>query len=565
MTGLKFRAIKMGNSMKKINTLMIQPKTPETFWSHEGALKPAGFKAVMPPLGLMTIAAMLPENYTVTLIDLNVRDIAIRDIERSDIVFLTGMWIHRESFLKVLNMCHECGKTVVAGGPFVQSAYGMPGHDYLESEKIDHLIIYEAENNLPRFLRDYARGTAKKVYDNREKPSLALTPPPRFDLIQPGDYASMALQFYRGCPFNCEFCDIVQMFGRVPRTKSPAQFMQEVEALYATGYRGRLFIVDDNFIANRKSVKEMLRLLAAWQEKRYYPYMLFTEASIDLARDDELLDLMAQAGFTSVFVGIESPDSATLRATNKNQNVACDMNDAIEKIQRSGIEVMAGFILGFDTDTDDVFDHHLAFIRRNGIAQSMVGLLAAMPNTDLFKRLEREGRIIRQDNPHSGDNVDTVLNFIPTMPAEQLVEGYKRVIAETYAPGSYFARALTLISRLPDLKISELRQAAPWKRKLARSKLTNYPNRARLIFELTKLFFSSFGIHSFLFIIRSARFGLLALPTAIELVFRGRHYVSVAERIAHTKPRPIAEGNELNYEIIPQPVKSQSDINRACV
>ncbi len=524
--------------MKKTNVVMIQPKTPQTFWSHDSALKAAGFKSVMPPLGLMTVAAMLPEYYDVTLIDMNVRDLVVRDIEQSDMVFLTGMWIHRESFLKVLNMCHERGKTVVAGGPFVQSAYGRPG-DYLESDKIDHLILYEAENNLPEFLWDYARGKAKKVYDNKEKPALNLTPSPRFDLIRPDDYASMALQFSRGCPFNCEFCDIVQMFGRVPRTKSAAQFMREVEDLHATGYRGRLFIVDDNFIANRKAVKEMLRLLAVWQEEHGYPYMLFTEASIDLAKDDELLDLMTRSGFTSVFVGIESPDGATLRAANKNQNAACDMNKAIEKIQRSGIEVMGGFILGFDTDKEDAFDNQLTFIRQNGIAQSMVGLLAAMPNTDLFKRLEREGRIMSQDNPHSGDNVDTVLNFVPVMPAEKLVEGYRRVIAQTYAPKNYFARASTLISRLPDLKIAKLRGAEPWKKKLAKSKLTNYPRKTKMMLELARIFFTPFGIHALWFIIRSSRFGLLALPAAIELVFRGRHYVNVAGRIAHTKPQPV--------------------------
>lgn len=448
-------------------------------------------------------------------------------------------------------MCHDLGKTIVAGGPFVQSAYGRPGTDYLESDKIDHLILYEAENNLPQFLKDYEWRAAKKVYDNKEKPDLEFTPSPRFDLIRPDDYASMALQFSRGCPFNCEFCDIVQMFGRIPRTKSAGQFMREVEDLYATGYHGRLFIVDDNFIANRKSVKEMLRLLAVWQEEHNYPYMLFTEASIDLAKDDELLDLMTRSGFTSVFVGIESPDSATLRAANKNQNATCDMNEAIEKIQRAGIEVMGGFILGFDTDKDDAFDNQLAFIRQNGIAQSMVGLLAAMPNTDLYKRLEREGRIIRQDNPHSGDNVDTVLNFVPVMPAGKLVEGYKRVIAQTYAPKNYFARAETLISRLPDLKIRQFLRAEPWKRKLAISKLTNYPNKTKMMLELTRLFFSGFGIQAFWFIIRTSRFGLLALPAAIELVFRGRHYVNVAGRIAHTKPQPVPAVSEAKREYAP--------------
>ena len=548
--------------MRTINALMIQPKTPQTFWSHDITLKAVGFKAVMPPLGLMTIAAMLPNNYNVTLIDMNVRDLEISDIEPNEIVFLTGMWIHRESFLKVVNMCHDLGKTIVAGGPFVQSAYDRPGTDYLESDKIDHLILYEAENNLPQFLMDYEWRAAKKLYDNKEKPGLELTPSPRFDLIKPDDYASMALQFSRGCPFNCEFCDIVQMFGRVPRTKSAGQFMREVEDLYATGYRGRLFIVDDNFIANRKAVKEMLKLLADWQEEHNYPYLLFTEASIDLAKDDELLDLMARAGFTSVFVGIESPDSATLLAANKNQNASCNMNDAIEKIQRTGIEVMAGFILGFDTDKDDAFDRQLEFIGQNGIAQSMVGLLAAMPNTDLYKRLEREGRIIRQDNPHSGDNVDTVLNFVPVMPADKLVEGYKRVIAETYAPKNYFARSLKLVSRLPDLKIAGLRRAAPWKRKLAISKLTNYPSKTRIVIELGKLFFSRFGIHALLFIIRSSRFGLLALPAAIELVFRGSHYVNVAGRIAQAKPQPIPAVSEVKRESMPLLLQPVSELGK---
>jgi radical SAM superfamily enzyme YgiQ (UPF0313 family) len=546
------------DTMRTINALMVQPKTPQTFWSHDVSLKAIGFKAVMPPLGLMTVAAMFPDYYNVTLVDMNVRDLEMRDIERNDIVFLTGMWIHRESFLKVLHMCKDRGKTVVAGGPFVQSAYGRPGTDYLESDKIDHLVLYEAENNLPDFLWDYARGKAKKVYDNNEKPPLKLTPSPRFDLIEPNDYACMALQFSRGCPFNCEFCDIVQMFGRVPRTKSAAQFMREVEDLYATGFRGRLFIVDDNFIANRKNVKEMLRLLADWQEEHDFPYLLFTEASIDLAKDDELLDLMARSGFTSVFVGIESPDIATLRAANKNQNAACDMNNALEKIQRAGIEVMGGFILGFDTDKDDdAFERQLEFIRQNGIAQSMVGLLAAMPHTDLYKRLEREGRILREDVPHSGDNVDTVLNFVPVMPAEKLVAGYKRVIAETYSPKHYFDRALTLISRLPDTKATGLLRAERWKKKLAISKLTNYPSATKIVFELIKLFFSPLGLQALWFIIRSSRYGLLALPAAIELTFRGSHYFSVAERIAHARPQtqPAPAGRAVRREAAPLMLK----------
>lgn len=519
--------------MKIINALMIQPKTPPTFWSHDNTLKALGFKTTMPPLGLVTVAAMLPENYKIKLVDLNVEDLDLQDIDNSDIVMLTGMGVHRDDIIKVINLCHERGKTLVAGGPFVQSLYGTPGRDSQELEKIDHIILYEAESNLPQFLQDFAQGKAKKVYDNNEKPVLSLTPPPRFDLIRPMNYASMSLQFSRGCPFDCEFCDIVQMFGHVPRTKTAEQFMIEVEALYVTGYRGRLFIVDDNFIANRKKVKEMLRLLAAWQEEKGYPFLLFTEASIDLARDDELLNLMRKSGFTSVFIGIESPDTKTLHATNKNQNVKCDMNAAIEKVQNAGMEVMGGFILGFDTDTDDVFDRQLEFIRHNSIVQSMVGLLAAMPHTELYKRLEREGRLVR-DHSCNGDNVNTELNFIPRMPVNQLVEGYIRVIRETYSPGNYFARASTLLKRLPDLKLSKLKYAEPWVKKLSISKLTIHPNKSKMVMELLKLLFSPFGLRGLFFIIKSLRHGILSVPVTIELTFRGLHYMSVAKRIKNT-------------------------------
>lgn len=519
--------------MKTINVLMLQPKTPQSFWSHDNSLKAAGFKTVMPPLGLMTVAAMLPDNYNVTLIDLNVQDLDLRDVDRSDLVFLTGMSVHRGSFIEMINICHDRGKTIIAGGPFIQSMYGLMGSDNAEIDKINHIILYEAESNLPQFLQDYEQGKAKKIYDNREKPDLTMTPPPRFDLIRTGDYASMSLQFSRGCPFNCEFCDIVQMFGHVPRTKTAAQFMHEIETLYATGYRGRLFIVDDNLTANRKAVKEMLRSLAAWQEARGYPFILFTEVSIDLVRDDDLLHLMVRSGFTSVFIGIESPDTVTLRAVNKNMNVVNDMSTAIEKIQRAGMEVMGGFILGFDTDTEDIFDRQLDFISRNGIVQSMVGVLNAMPHTELYKRLEREGRLINIQGKglHSGDNVSAELNFIPRMPKEKLVAGFMYVIAETYKPRNYFSRSFILLSRLPHMKISALLHTEPWIRKLSVAKFTMHPNKIKLAVEFIKLCFSSYGIRGLIFIIRSLQFGVLTLPVSIELTFRGLHYINVSKRI----------------------------------
>ena len=527
--------------MKRINVLLVQPKTPSTFWSLDSAVKAAGCKAIMPPLGLMTIAAMLPDNYQVKLADLNVKELDRSEVEQSDMVFLTGMWIHRESFVTVVRLCNELGKTIVAGGPLVTSAHGVRSgaeYDYIESGKINHLILYEAESNLPAFLRDFEQGKAVKVYENREKPSLALTPVPRFDLIHPGDYGSMSLQFSRGCPFNCEFCDIIQMFGRVPRTKSPGQFIREMESLYGMGYRGRLFVVDDNFIGNKTAVKQLLREVITWQQERDYPYLLFTEASIDLARDDELLALMVKAGFTSVFLGIESPDPETLTAMNKTPNIRCDMDASIEKIQRLGLEVMGGFILGFDSDPPDIFRRQLEFIQRNGIVQSMVGLLGALPNTDLYKRLEREGRLIELREQSTGDNVDAQLNFIPKMPASTLVDGYKHVIMETYAPKKYFSRALTLISRLPDLKVRDLRHADPWRKALARAKLAHPPKTIKILWSVLGLLFSSYGYYVFPFLIKSLRYGVLSLHVAFDLAFRGRHYYTVSRKINKVEVPP---------------------------
>ncbi len=520
--------------MKKIKVLLVQPKTPPTFWSMDSAIKSVGYKSVMPPLGLMTIAAMLSENYEAVIADLNVKDLDRREIEQCDMIFLTGMWIHRESFVEVVNICSEMGKTIVAGGPFVISAYGgrdKDEFDYMKLERIDHLILYEAEVNLPDFLRDFEQGVAKKVYDNKKKPSLSLTPVPRFDLVNPEHYSTMSLQFSRGCPFNCEFCDIIQMFGRIPRTKSPDQFIGEMDALYSAGYRGRLFVVDDNFIGNKKIVKELLRKMIIWQQKWSYPYLMFTEASIDLAQDDELLNLMVEAGFTSVFLGIETPDTDSLTAMNKNQNTRCDMDASIEKIQRSGIEVMGGFIVGFDSDSADIFSRQIDFIHRNAIVQSLVGVLSAMPNTDLYKRLEQEGRLIDLGNENSGDNFSAQLNFIPKMDPETLLDGYKHILGEVFSPANYFSRALILISRLPDLKASSLSKAEPWRKALIKSKIYETPKSFNLLRGITGLLFSSYGFYVFPFLIKSLRYGILSLPIAINLAFRGRHYYIVSMRV----------------------------------
>ena len=519
--------------MKKYKVLLVQPKTPSTFWTLDSAIKAIGAKAVLPPLGLLTVAAMLPENFEAKLVDMNVEELCLREVERSDLVFLSGMCIHRKSFLQVVDLCHKLGKTIVAGGPIVMSALGVTAQakfDDLESDKIDHFILAEAEVNLPEFLQDFAGGKARKIYANLEKPDLSLTPPPRFDLIDPRDYASMSLQFSRGCPFNCEFCDIIQMFGRVPRTKTPEQFLGEMELLYATGYRGRLFVVDDNFIGNKIAVKQLLRAMISWQQERHYPFLIFTEASLDLAQDEELLDLMVQAGFTSVFIGIETPDAGTLTAINKLQNSRTDMDGSIEKIQRAGLEVMGGFILGFDSDPPDIFRRQVEFIERNAVVQSMVGLLVVLPNTDLYKRLGEEGRLFELAD-FSGDNVDIQLNFTPRLPAALLVAGYKRVLLETYAPANYFRRALLLLSRLPDLRTDILRSPVPWKVDLAKARLKHSPPLSQVLPCLLGLLLSPFGRHVFPFLLKSLRYGTLALPIAIDLALRGHHYFTLSKKI----------------------------------
>lgn len=519
--------------MKKYNVLLVQPKTPSTFWTLDSAIKAVGAKAVLPPLGLLTVAAMLPDNFEAKLIDMNVEDLCQSDVEQCDLVFLAGMCIHRKAFLQVVDLCHKLGKTIVAGGPIVMSELGLKSQailDNLESDKIAHFILAEAEVNLPEFLQDFIKGTARKIYANMEKPNLSLTPPPRFDLIAPRNYASMSLQFSRGCPFNCEFCDIIQMFGRVPRTKTSEQFLGEMELLYATGYRGRLFVVDDNFIGNKLAVKRLLLAMISWQQKRNYPYLMFTEASLNLAQDEELMDLMVQAGFTSVFIGIETPDASTLTAINKLQNSGTDMDNSIEKIQRAGLEVMGGFILGFDSDPPDIFHSQVEFIGRNAVVQSMIGLLVVLPNTDLYKRLGKEGRLFELVD-FSGDNVDIQLNFTPKLPEALLIAGYKRVLLETYAPANYFQRALLLLSRLPDLRSDVLRSPIPWKRALARAQLKNSAPLGQLLPCLFKLFLSPFGLHVLPFLFKALRYGTLALPIAIDLALRGHHYFILSQKI----------------------------------
>ncbi len=488
--------------------LMIYPEFPATYWSYKYSMPFVGKKAVMPPLGLLTIASMLPDSFEVTLIDMNTSQISIGDIENSDMVFISAMIIQKDSFDRVIDMCNECGVTVVAGGPY-------PTSSYRSINGVDHFILNEAEITLPMFLRDYENGTPERVYEDKTKPDLALTPAPRFDLINVSDYLNMTLQFSRGCPFNCEFCDIIEMFGRNPRTKVPGQFIEELDIVYNTGFRGPLFIVDDNFIGNKREVKKLLELIILWQEIHCFPFTFFTEASINLADDDELMGLMVNANFDMVFVGIETPDTTTLTVAHKNQNAAVDLFESIKRIQNSGLEVCGGFIIGFDTDPDNIFDMQINFIQKSGIPIAMIGLLIALPQTQLYRRLLGENRLISETN---GNNTHQLtMNFKTVMPEGIIVEGYKRVIAELYSPQKFFERSLVLIRRLSKNK--------------SRSTKIYWSDIRALMLSLFRQSFSRYGYWYLLFVARSIRYNYRRFPQAIGMAVMGYHFFKITGEI----------------------------------
>ena len=430
--------------MTQKHVLLVYPAFATSFWSFKFALQYLGKKSSMPPLGLLTLANMFPSDYHLRLVDMNVHPLTDADLQWADLVCTSTMIVQRQSLEHVIARAKRAGKPVVAGGPH-------PTSYWEEMEDIDYFLLGEVEDTFPRFLHDLEQGTAQHCYVPQEKPAITQTPLPRYDLITMRAYGSMLLQFSRGCPFDCEFCDITKLYGRVPRTKTPEQMLAEFDLLYNLGWRGALFLVDDNFIGNRREALRLLRALIPWQQARHYPFTLCTEASMNLVQYDELMDAMVQAGFTSVFVGIETPTPAALLATKKPQNVRKDDPEyplhAVHTLQAKGFEVMGGFILGLDGEPPEVFDLHIQFIQQAAIAMAMEGLLTVLKGTDLYHRLAREGRL-RGDT--TGNNLDTQLNFIPEMPAALLTAGYTRVLNTIYDRRleQYFARCWSLVQRL---------------------------------------------------------------------------------------------------------------------
>jgi radical SAM superfamily enzyme YgiQ (UPF0313 family) len=345
-------------------------------------------------------------------------------------VFIGAMIVQKPSVRELVNRCHRLGKKVVGGGPLFSSSAD-------EFDDVDHIVQGEAEVTLPTFVSDLARGVPGHLYASQEKPDITTTPLPKWDLINRKHYASLSVQYSRGCPFNCEFCDIVNLNGRHPRVKSDQQMIRELDLLYEMGWRGRLFIVDDNFIGNKVRVKSMLRAIIPWQRDRGYPFGLYTEASVNLADDDELMSLMVEAGFDNVFLGLETPEENSLKECGKHQNSGKDLVAAVRKIQQNGMEVMGGFIIGFDSDPPNIFDRQIKFIQNSGVVKAMIGLLNAVPGTRLYERLKREGRLLMDP---TGDNCDGSLNFVPKMDAQILKDGYEAVLKHIYSPKEYYQR-----------------------------------------------------------------------------------------------------------------------------
>jgi len=419
-----------------MNILLVYPEFPDTFWSFKHALKFISKKSAYPPLGLVTVAAMLPQHWNKKLVDLNVSSLSLKDLKWADYVFISAMVVQRKSVQNIISRCKKTGVKIVAGGPLFTDLY----EDF---ENIDHFVLNEAELTLPLFLEDLDNGCAKRIYSTTEHAELSKTPTPMWELVDLKHYHSVSIQSNRGCPYNCDFCNITALLGHKVRTKSSSQILAELDHLYELGWKRNIFFVDDNFIGNKKKLKqEILPALIEWR-KNNIEYNFITEASINLADDEELMHMMTRAGFISVFVGIESPDEINLVEAKKSPNLNRNLIDSVKKIHENGIQVQGGFIVGFDNDTPSIFQRQIDLIQNSGVITAMVGLLGAIPGTRLYDRLKKENRL---QGKWSGDNVDGTTNFIPKMDIDVLKNGYNEILARIYSPKLFYARVKTFLS-----------------------------------------------------------------------------------------------------------------------
>ena len=419
-----------------MRTLFIYPEFPKTFWSYEKILELVNRKVLLPPLGLVTVAALLPQTWEMKLVDRNVSEVQEADWAWAELVIISAMIVQKADMAAQIAEAKRRGILVAVGGPFASSTPDAP-----ELALADFKILDEGEITLPLFIEAIERGERQgRFSSNGVKPDVTGTPIPRFDLLELDAYDSMSVQFSRGCPFQCEFCDIIVLYGRKPRTKSPDQLVAELQALYDLGWRRAIFLVDDNFIGNKRNAKLLLPAVKQWQVERGFPFTFTTEASVDLAADDEMMEMMAEARFEAVFLGIETPDEASLSLTGKHQNTRSSLEDSVDRITSYGIRVMAGFIIGFDGEKTGAGDRIVRFVSRTGIPAAMMGMLQALPNTGLWHRLEKEGRLIEEKADAKGVNQTNLLNFLPTRPIRDIANEYVDAFCRLYEPNAYIDR-----------------------------------------------------------------------------------------------------------------------------
>lgn len=488
-----------------MNILLIYPEFPETFWSFSYALRFIRKKAAFPPLGLLTVAALLPEQFQMRLVDLNVERLTEGHLAWADMAFISAMAVQRKSAIDIIDRCKIKGITIVAGGPLFTA-------EPEKFEQVDHLVLDEAEITIPAFIKDLEKGRPKRIYKAGDYPDIHKTPIPLWELITMRHYASLNIQYSRGCPFNCEFCNITELYGRTPRIKTSQQVIAELDNMYQSGWRGNIFFVDDNFIGNKRSLKEdLLPALIEWRQDKK-GCVFFTEASINLSDDPELMTLMAKAGFDSVFIGIETPDMNSLTECGKTQNKNRDLLHDVNKIHRHGLQVMGGFIVGFDSDPPSIFQRQIDFIQKSGVVTAMVGLLQAPPGTRLFKRLVKENRV---NTEFSGDNVDGRTNIIPAMGLVKLTDGYREIMKQIYSPRKYYKRVRRF---LEDIKKPEATTPLNWQRIFA------FGRACLWLGVLGKERFQYWRLLAWTLVRRAGMF-----PLAVTLAIYGYHYRKICE------------------------------------
>ena len=511
--------------------LLVYPQYPDTFWSFRHALRMIAKKASFPPLGLVTVAAMLPPQWEKKLVDITVTPLTDKDIIWADYVFLSAMVVQQRSAKEAIARCNRLGTKVVAGGPLFTTAHE-------EFSGVDHFVLGEAEVTLPLFLEDLENGCAKHIYDSKERPDITRTPVPIWSLVKMNKYSSMSLQYSRGCPYDCEFCDIIILNGHQPRTKTREQMLAELDALYAHGWRGGIFIVDDNFIGNKNKLKtEILPAIIEWNKGKKYPYVFETEVSINIADDEELMQLMVEAGFNTVFIGIETPCEESLTECNKYTNVNRDLVACVKKIQRHGLEVQGGFIVGFDNDPLSVFRSQINFIQNSGIVTAMVGLLNAPRGTRLYQRLKEENRL--KEGFFTGNNTDYSLNFIPKMKYETLIDGYRSILDTIYSPKHFYERIRTFLKEYQPPKRPQASLVSRVQKQHIRgffSSMWYLGVRGKERFYYWRLFFFT--------LFRCPR----SLPISIILTVYGFHFRKVFEQYVAGPIKDILDIGELKSE-----------------